>query len=257
MGAAGGTGLLNISSADSLVTLRVKNTSSDDDLVIKTCTINLHRFVTGLHDGSLPVELLYFDARSEGGLVYLDWETGSEIDNLGFIVQRRVAETGNWQVVGSYLNDPALVGLGSSTSGGAYGFIDRTAEVGLTYNYRLADIDYNNTITTHKSVSVTVVAEDMLQRPTQAKLVKAYPNPFNPTIEIQYLVPESADHRIDIYDAKGRLVHVLVDRVQSQGERTVTWNGSDSKGNMLGAGVYFVRLSSEQTADVQKIIFLK
>lgn len=257
VGAAGGTGIINIASASTQLTLRVSNTSSDDNLDIKTCTVNLHRFVEGTHDGSLPVELLYLDARSEGGFVYLDWATGSELENLGFIVERRLHGTAGWYVIGSYLSDPALVGLGSSSTGGTYSFVDKTAELGQTYEYRLSDMDYNNVLTPHDIIQITVKADDLLQQPRHAKLMKAYPNPFNPSIEIEYILPEEANHRVDIYDAKGRLVHVLVDAVQAQGENLVAWNGRNDRGDKLDSGVYFIRLSTEISSDVQKIVLMK
>jgi hypothetical protein len=257
IGAAGGTGIIDINSASTQLTLRVSNTSSDDDLVIKSCMVNLHRIVTGSHDGSLPVDLLYFDGRSEGGSVYLDWATGSEIDNLGFLVERRLENLEAWQLIGSYLDDPELLGLGSSPSGREYRFIDNKAELGKTYEYRISDMDYNNVLSSHPTVKVRVTANEELQQPHTAKLLKTYPNPFNPSIEIQYFLPEHTNHRLDIYDAGGRLVHVLVDNVEGQGENKTIWDGRDARGVKVGSGVYFLRLSTKEAADVKKAVLLK
>ncbi|MCH8070194.1 MAG: hypothetical protein IID16_13150, partial [Candidatus Marinimicrobia bacterium] len=61
----------------------------------------------GSHDGSLPVELTLFTALPQrNSTVVLEWVTESEIDNLGFILERRsvgAEEQGgeDWQEIAS------------------------------------------------------------------------------------------------------------------------------------------------------------
>ena len=42
------------------------------------------------------VELMSFEARGRDGAVELSWETGSEVDNLGFHLYRALSEAGPW-----------------------------------------------------------------------------------------------------------------------------------------------------------------
>lgn len=51
-------------------------------------------------DRTLPVELFSFAASVAGGVVTLNWQTATEVDNSGFEVQRALAGTGNWTKMG-------------------------------------------------------------------------------------------------------------------------------------------------------------
>ena len=59
--------------------------------------------------------------------------------------------------------------------------------------------------------------------------------------------------RVRVYDARGRLVSVLVDEVQSAGEHTVTWKG-DARSDPLPSGVYFLRLDQGGQTKVGRVV---
>ena len=64
-------------------------------------------------DVSLAVELVSFSAQVTAQGVQLQWATGSEVDNLGFMVERRVVRANNgsptdWQKIASYQSHPSL-----------------------------------------------------------------------------------------------------------------------------------------------------
>jgi hypothetical protein len=93
--------------------------------------------------------------------------------------------------------------------------------------------------------------------PSAPRLDQNRPNPFNPSTEICYHVPESAQVRLAVFDAAGRLVDVLVDARVAAGEHTATWNGSDSRGNAVGSGVYFCRFTCGGRTVTRKMILLR
>ncbi len=82
------------------------------------------------------VKIKELSAAGFDGVVAVEWETGAEIDNLGFIVHRASAPGGPYEQASGF-----ILGLGSSPSGGRYLFIDRGAENGVTYYYRLEAVD--------------------------------------------------------------------------------------------------------------------
>jgi hypothetical protein len=51
--------------------------------------------------------------------------------------------------------------------------------------------------------------------PLEASLGSAYPNPFNPTTTLSYVVPSDMNVTLSIYDMRGRLVDELVNSVHS------------------------------------------
>ena len=80
-----------------------------------------------------------------------------------------------------------------------------------------------------------------------ARLLAAYPNPFNPLVRIPYELDGDggdASVRLEILDLRGRVVQTLVTERQARGQRyEVPWPGTDSSGQVLASGVYLARLT--------------
>ena len=257
VGAAGGTGLINIASASTLVSLRLKNESSSDDLTINACTVDLHRVVTGTHDGSLPVELSKWSASSGKGDVRLEWTTESEIENQGFIIERKLSDASEFRQIASYMSDETLSGQGSTTKQTEYAFIDRDVSVGESYDYRLCDVDYKGKIAQHDIISVVVSQEENTQQPVSLSLMHAYPNPFNPATTIEYGLSQASPVKLTIYDVGGNEIARLVEGPQEAGWHTAVWNGLNNQGQAIPTGVYLVHLQDQTHSKVIKISYLK
>jgi hypothetical protein len=66
-----------------------------------------------------------------------------------------------------------------------------------------------------------------------------YPNPFNPTTQIQYTLPEAVNITISVFNVLGQQVRTLAEGTRSSGAHTITFNATG-----LPAGMYVVRLES-------------
>ncbi len=88
-------------------------------------------------------------------------------------------------------------------------------------------------------------------------LLQNYPNPFNPRTTILYSIPENSHVRLAIYDVHGRLIKILKEGKQSEGEHRASWDGRDGRGDIVGSGVYFVRLEAGDQLMGRKIVLLK
>lgn len=97
---------------------------------------------------------------------------------------------------------------------------------------------------------------DTLPR-TGLRLGPALPNPFNPATTIRYALPGSAHLRIGVYDLAGRELAVLADGMRAAGPGEVRWDGTDARGQALGAGVYFVRADAGGEAQMTKLTLVK
>lgn len=94
--------------------------------------------------------------------------------------------------------------------------------------------------------------------PEITALGNALPSPFTNQTTITYQVSAPGTHvQIAVYDAKGRLVHTLVDLPQAPGTYRVTWDGRDRNGKTVSSGVYFYRMTAGPFADNKKIVYLK
>ena len=80
--------------------------------------------------------------------------------------------------------------------------------------------------------------------PTAYALEAAYPNPFNPTTEIRFALPEAADVRLTVYDALGREVARLVDGPVGAGHQHATFDAGG-----LPSGLYLYRLEAKGAAE--------
>ena len=88
--------------------------------------------------------------------------------------------------------------------------------------------------------------------PTEISLNPAYPNPFNPSTNLSYNVPNDSHITLSVYDISGRMVENLVDSYQESGSYNTVWNASN-----VSSGVYFVRLSTSSDILTQKIMLIK
>jgi tetratricopeptide (TPR) repeat protein len=100
--------------------------------------------------------------------------------------------------------------------------------------------------------------------PKSYSLLGNYPNPFNPTTNISYDLPELSKVEITIYDVLGREVRTFDISSQSAGRQFVTWDGRDNEGEEVASGVYlyhFKAVSLEKDNKVYetsaKMIMLK
>ncbi len=93
--------------------------------------------------------------------------------------------------------------------------------------------------------------------PKRFLLKQNFPNPFNPTTTIKYIIPNVAadfSQRITlkVYDILGKEVTTLVNKDQAAGTYTVHFNADG-----LQSGVYYYRLNTLQFSETKKLIVLK
>ncbi len=210
---------------------------------------SLDNYVT---DVSLPVELTGFKVEFRSGGVLVSWTTESEIENLGFLVSRKLKlESSNWEEIASYVYDASLEGHGSTTEKHEYQFTDTAVLSGVTYQYRLGDVDYNGKVTWHKSVEIKVNAEDV-KIPVEFGLQRAYPNPFNPTTTISYQLPSASFVKVSIYDVRGKLVETLVNEQKDRGSHLVVWDAGG-----LSSGIYIYKIEAGEYSEVNKCLLVR
>ncbi len=94
------------------------------------------------------------------------------------------------------------------------------------------------------------------QLPQQLQLL-AYPNPFNPSITINYSLSGSSDIHLTIYDLSGRLITKLLDAHHSAGDYYIKWDGTDDSGNQVGAGMYLCKVRAAGSSQTVKMVLLK
>ena len=208
-------------------------------------------------DQSLPVELSQWFASSKNDHVILQWTTASELENQGFIIERTKISNAEpveaWSQIATFQNNDRLTGQGSTTNQHEYRFEDNQVDVGETYAYRLSDVDYNGKITKHQVITVTVKLNEPDLKPHSLTLHKAYPNPFNPDLNISFTLDHSVESlSLDIYNIQGVPLQQLAAGPFPEGTHKLTWDGT-----AFTSGIYFLRLTSANISQTQRITLLK
>ena len=88
--------------------------------------------------------------------------------------------------------------------------------------------------------------------PGAVVLNEAYPNPFNPSTNFSFAVPQDMHVNLSVYDINGRVVTELVNEMKSVNTYNVVWNA-----NSNASGVYFVKLVAGNAVHTQKIMLIK
>lgn len=88
-------------------------------------------------------------------------------------------------------------------------------------------------------------------------LVGNYPNPFNPTTEIEYSVDRSAEVNIGIYNLIGQKIRTLFNGTIGTGIHHVSWNSLDDWGQSCPAGIYVCVMISGDRKDTKKILLVR
>ncbi len=92
------------------------------------------------------------------------------------------------------------------------------------------------------SVRIDVVTptgvDDGPSTPRQFALLQNAPNPFNPSTQIAFDLPNDEAVSLEIFNLAGRHVATLVNRRYTAGRHTISWNGTDDAGRPVASGVY-------------------
>ena len=102
----------------------------------------------------------------------------------------------------------------------------------------------------------TAFAQQAIILPERFELYQNHPNPFNPETHIEYDLPETAKVRMNIYNVLGHTVRSVVDQETPAGHHIVLWDGRDSGGKRVSAGVYFYRLVAGEFVAARKMLFV-
>ena len=80
--------------------------------------------------------------------------------------------------------------------------------------------------------------------PRVLSLTQNQPNPFAAATRIDFAVPAQSEVTLKVYNVSGQVVRSLTEGVREAGQYHVQWDGRDSAGSRVSAGVYFYRLEA-------------
>ena len=84
------------------------------------------------------------------------------------------------------------------------------------------------------------------------ELKQNYPNPFNPITNIEYNLDITANVKLEVYNAIGQRVAILVNQRQTAKEYSIEWNA-----NNFPSGIYYYRLKAGHNTQIKKMLLIK
>jgi hypothetical protein len=107
-----------------------------------------------------------------------------------------------------------------------------------------------NSITiSQQTVGIQTISAEI---PKSFKVYQNFPNPFNPSTNIQFDIVKSGKVRLEIFDISGRSITTLLNSKLEAGRYQVTF-----KSNGLSSGVYFYRITADEFSDVKRMLLVK
>lgn len=184
---------------------------------------------------SLPVELLYFNAVMDHGVVKLNWATASEVNNDFFTIER--TPDGKVYSIAGYVG-----GSGNSNSYLSYNSVDETPLDGISY-YRLRQTDFDGKYSYSKVVSVEKASENPL------KLLYISSDQNKNSLQYQFSYTDTKPLLIELVDVVGKTVY----------SQSVS---ADANGQMLhievpglSKGVYLFKVSDGINTVIKKFLY--
>jgi len=188
---------------------------------------------TSGNDNALPVELLHFHAQADQDHVDMDWVTASETNNSHFIVQKRVDE--KWENIGK------IEGNGTTTAEHTYHFEDLEFRQGITYYYRIKQVDFDGSYE-YSEVRSVRAEED------QFNSVAIYPNPVSDKLNLKVRAKASQTMQVSILNLYGKVVYQDEIGVQ-QGE-----NQQELPLKQLDPAQYIIEFRGPETVQQKRFI---
>lgn len=174
----------------------------------------------------LPVSWLSFDVRPETNQLALFWETAEEVNNTGFYVERSLGlsrQDATWKELG-------FVAAVGNEQGGAYSFIDDSAEKGQAYFYRLRQVDADGTF------DYSPIRSGQLNGDVDAASLQVFPNPSSDFFHYRWLSDKPSSLAYELTDIRGL----------SYQKGTLLSSGGSLSLRSLPTGVYILRTEDGQ-----------
>ncbi|TSA28480.1 T9SS C-terminal target domain-containing protein [bacterium] len=84
------------------------------------------------------------------------------------------------------------------------------------------------------------------------------PNPFNSSLTVSYMLPQTDMVRVEIYNMYGQLVTEFNEGLKTADKKhEIDWNGKDLYGQNVSSGVLLIKLITSEGSETKKAILLR
>jgi hypothetical protein len=249
LGAGAGAVLLSINPTLTPMALRdtlihYASQANNPDTLMGYGIINLEKTVFNMI-GEPDVVITMFEATPQPGKNLIQWNAELEIANEKWLITRKTPTTPFVQI-GQF--EGREFGIDTKT----YSFYDFEVKGGESYTYGLA-VQFTSG-TTRVLDTIQIKSNET----SEISLLKNFPNPFNSETKIIFGLPSPQKVKLDIYDISGQRVKSLINNelLEAQYHYTI-WDGSNDQNLSVSSGTYFLRLRTEGTQKMMKMLLIR
>ena len=182
---------------------------------------------------------------------HLDWGVASNpsitLNSLSeyFQIVNATQETDNINPGDVYLNieSPFEIYISENTPNGDYEFelliTSNDSQYAIYESQNIISLNINN-----NSLAI--------QNPNNFSISSPFPNPFNPSTQLNWYMDEPSNVLIEVYNLSGKKLSVLSNSFYGPGDYNLIWDAST-----FSNGVYFIRYSFNGIIKTQKITLIK
>lgn len=183
--------------------------------------------------GTLPIELIGFNATPKAAAIELAWVTASEYNNDYFTLERSI-DGFEFQMI------TEVQGAGTSNQTNNYIYLDKEATQGKLY-YRLSQTDNDGTLRYFDIIQTHLDTENSTLEITKI-------NVYDNLINIDLNLPQEDTYTCQISDINGRIVHSKQIHMKSG------YRAESLSTNSLRTGIYMCTVFNKQYKEVKKFI---
>lgn len=193
-----------------------------------------------VHADIVPVELQDFSVSVSDRGARLEWRASRDAN---FHVERALAAAGPFE---------RLTGAPLASAAGRFEFVDASAPAVAAVWYRLVGAAADGKAQFFGPYVAT------RREPAQVVLRGAAPNPFNPSTEIRFDLPRQGPVTLQVVDARGRQVAVLLaGAMRNSGSHAVHWDARARDGRVLPSGVYWAQLDAQGVRRTARLVLVR
>jgi len=123
-----------------------------------------------------------------------------------------------------------------------------------TSDWTSAEVRFSDNLTDVVAFTVySVSVEEPAARMSAELRLDGAPNPFTDQTAVRFQLPAAGPVRVTLHDLAGRTLAVLAEGQRPAGGHTIAWGGLDGQGRRLPAGLYFLRLRTQEGELVRRI----
>ncbi len=225
-------------------------------------------FWDDLHEGYYELGQIYYYYDTQNNQFVIEWD-GIGHNEFSYTPQREYfqillldpvhypTESGDGEIIVQYKTV-------KKTNSNTVGIENDSQDIGLQYVYNRGYDPTASSIRNETAIKFTTEApvvevsiDENADITKFAKLEQNIPNPFNLNTTINYSVSEKTITSIKIFNIKGELVRTLHEGIQSAGNYSLVWDGTNDSGVELSSGMYLYRLSTTQSIDTRKMFMIR